>query len=162
MKRLLLVSVLVLATTVPATALAGGGTMEDGDSKLARGAPLDWIGPVEAGGLVGFNVKKTNRGKKVTRFAWGDGVPMTCNDGAQATSGHLTFGMKVKQGEFRATAVSEGATATARVAGKFVKKRKAKGTLKVQGAVVGDDGVTHTGCNTGKLDWKAFKGGGSM
>jgi hypothetical protein len=156
MKRLLLVSVLVLATTVPATALAGGATMERGDSTLARGV-LGWIGPVDAGGLVGFNVKKTNSGKRVKKFSWGKGVPMTCADGAQTTEGQFLFGMKVKQGEFKGAAVEKGGTAIAKVVGKFTSKKKAKGTLKVQGDVSG-----HDDCNTGKLPWKAIKGGGAM
>jgi hypothetical protein len=157
MKRLLLVPVLTVSLILPAAALGGDATMKGGDSTLARGT-YGWFGPVDPNGTVGFNVRKTSTGKKVKKFTWVD-VPMTCSDGAHLSDVQFLFAMPVKQGEFKGKAVNDviNPTATATAAGKFVSKKKARGTLRVQGDLGG-----LTGCDTGKRPWKAFKGGPVM
>jgi hypothetical protein len=106
---------------------------------------------------MGFNVVKTDAGKKVRGMLL-DGLPYECEEEpAGATEGHRVLGsFKVQNREFGGTrdAVdAELVDPTAKVTGKLKPGGKAKGTIRLKGAIAGPG----SDCDTGRLEWKALK-----
>ena len=134
MKRLLFVGVLALSFSVAA---------------IAPAATRYFPGSVEEGGLMTFKLKNVDGHKTVKGFAWGKGVPATCDVGGEITlNGAMGSGMRVRHGEFGAT--EDLGYATQKVTGEFKTRHKATGTLRVKG-----DFVDAEGCDTGRLHWTA-------
>jgi hypothetical protein len=114
-----------------------------------------YAGNVGGGGVVGFNLKKKNNGKKsVKNFTFLE-VPIECAEGANTASGELTFKMKVVQRQFSGTAESDSG-GQLEVEG-TVNGGGSNGTLRVFGSVPLDSGATGTDCDTGTRDWNANK-----
>jgi len=141
MKRILVPLALVIALAVPAPAAA---------------ATRSYSGDVGGAATLSFTLKK-RQGKSTVKDFLFEQVPVQCAAGANTTSGHLTFGMKVEGKKFGAKA-EDGAGSELQVDGKLKQQGKqARGTLRVHGAVPTDDGGRGTNCDTGVLHWNAAR-----
>ena len=139
MKRIV-PAVLVVALALPVHAAA---------SKRTYSGTVD-----AASGSISFTLKKRKARKLVKNFRFKQ-LPITCDDGATTTRGHLTFGMKVKKRRFKGRAEND-AGGELRVAGRLTGGlKRAHGTVRLAGSVRTPGGGTGTNCATGKLGWDA-------
>lgn len=145
MKRLLVCLALVLALALPTQAFA---------------KTREYTGTVAPSGTLEFKWKKKKKRKPKVKGLTFSQVPITCAEGANTTTGRLTFGIKVRKKRFQADAKdNEGSMLT--VAG-TVSKGGSSGTIRVFGATPLDNPPTDpptrgTGCDTGVLNWTASR-----
>jgi hypothetical protein len=142
-KRVLIGAGLIVVLAFPATIFAGIRHYE---------------GTVRGGGDLRF-VTKVRHGEtvKVKRFVFNH-VPMACDDGDSTVGdpGTPPPPMKVNsRHKFHGRFSSSGGRRHLRIKGKLKRDdRKATGILRVRG----DFGGTSTGCDTGKVRWRARLG----
>lgn len=120
----------------------------------ASAAKRTYIGDVAAGGAIGFDLKIPKHGKKKVKDLTFAGVPITCAEGANTTSGVLNFSLTVNKKKKFKGAASNKDDALLAVKGK-VSKNGSKGNIQVSGPAPLDDGTSGTECDTGKLKWSA-------
>jgi len=145
----LLVLVVVAAFVAPALATDANPTVRHAAkaSHIVR-----YEGKVETGGQLHFKAVKTDgRIVEVRRFGWG-GVPITCEGGDTAHGGVMRGSMRVKKRRFaKVTRHNTFGDATHKVDGRFIRKHRAKGHLRVIGNFHGP----YFHCDTGTLTWRA-------
>jgi hypothetical protein len=137
MQRILLPLALAVALTLPADAMA---------------AKRAYAGGIEPSGELSFKLKQKRDRETIKNFAFTQ-VPIDCAEGAKTTTGHLTFGIRLEGKEFGARADNDEGSRL-RVSGKLKQRgKRARGKIRIHGAVPTDDGATGTSCDTGILRW---------
>ena len=121
-------------------------------------ATKSYNGTFVPGGTLSFDLKKTNKGKKILDYTF-FGFPVQCKSGPETTSGHLNFAVKVKHNRFEANAQSNepGAESKLTLIGKLKNGGQAEGTLKVQGkdVKIDDPPGARKNCSSPKTAWTA-------
>ena len=126
---------------------------------VADASKRDYAGKIDPSGTVSFTLRKKDGQRDVLRFAW-DQLPVQCNSKPYSTDGKLSFAIEVKDRKFKARAVlgdPDKPDARAVIKGKLKGKRRAVGTIEVDGSKLPtNDGETRN-CESGLLDWKASR-----
>jgi len=141
-KLLALAGVTAVALVAPATVGAAGKKYQ---------------GLFEAGGTNSFTLKKTDNGKKVVNYEWVS-FPLSCDGGPATSTNGLSFGVRVRNDKFEATATpSSEEKSKLTLKGEFVGANSAKGTMRIEGSKVPVDGGGRDRCDSGKVAWTASK-----
>jgi hypothetical protein len=147
---LLLVPAALAGTASFSGRFKGGGTIEF-KAKFKRGKPVQVVHDADPAPF--------GRGLSYTS------VPVRCDQGDEEIISQVPKALKVdRRGRFHyriklPQGQPDGSVEYNRVkiTGKFVSKRKAKGTLRFQGALFHDDGVRWTNCDSGVVNWTATR-----
>jgi hypothetical protein len=145
---LLLVPAALAGTSSFSGKFKGGGTIEF-KAKFKRGKPVQIVHDADPAPF--------GRGLSYTS------VPVRCDQGDEEIISQVPKALKVnRHGRFHykiklPQLQSDGGIEYNRVkiTGKFVSKRKAKGTLRFQGSLFHDLGVLWTNCDSGVVGWTA-------
>jgi hypothetical protein len=157
MRRAALLCVGLLLLTLGGAAVAGqarfkgsvkGGGAVDFKVKFKRGKPVQVIHAA--------NPKPFGKGFTYT------GIPIDCKQGEEAVFSQVPKALKVnRKGKFSykidlpQRTPQGNHTNKIRITGKFVTKKKAKGTFRFQGAIYHAPGELWTNCDSGVARWTA-------
>jgi hypothetical protein len=144
-KRIVVCATLIVALAVPTVAGAWTHVFD---------------GKFDPSGTIELKIRKLHGRSKLTTVKFRE-VPISCDQGNETTSGNvLKQRVPVEGGKFRLTARATSADdhSTLKLVGRLTHHgRRAKGTMRVHGAVVPLDGGTHGRCDTGRLRWHASR-----
>ena len=126
---------------------------------VADASKRDYAGKIDPSGTVSFTLRKKDGQRDVLRFAWQE-LPVNCNGKPRTTYGKLDFKIEVEDRRFKARGVlgdPDKPDARAVVKGELKGRRRAVGTIEVDGSELPtNDGETRN-CESGVLDWKASR-----
>jgi hypothetical protein len=124
----------------------------------AADSTTKYRGDIEPSGRIAFKLEKGGGIQKVDALKWNK-VPVDCKGKKETTSNRLGFKVRVKEGDFEATAIlgdAEDPDATVEIAGTLSGKT-ASGTIRIKGQALPLDGGLTGKCRSGKLDWSAIR-----
>ena len=126
---------------------------------VADASKKEYSGKIDPSGTVSFTLRKQDEKRDVLKFAWAD-LPVDCMGDPDTTDGKLSFAIPVKDKKFKARAVlgdPDAPDARAVVKGKLKGKRRAVGTIEVDGRKLPTSDGGSRNCESGLLDWKASR-----
>jgi hypothetical protein len=126
---------------------------------VADASKRDYAGKIDPSGTVSFTLRKKDGQRDILQFAWQE-LPVKCNGKPYTTTGRLDFAIEVRDRKFKARGVlgdHDKPKARAVVKGKLKGKRRAVGTIEVDGSRLPTNDNENRNCESGLLDWKASR-----